>query len=175
VSHQIVFSIPDELAGRLVDVTGRTPTDMARDYLQGYFEDGRNQKFPRQRITLAWSADVYAGIIRHVGRGAAADWIRRTVYERMGKTAGLTPPPTWLPSRIENSKAPKIVVLTPGAGRQSINIPLVIPKDWVVWLKKNYPENFSMPIKAWCQLRLEKETGRLFPAQRGMSEMLGHD
>jgi len=175
MSHQIVFSIPDDLAGRLVEVTGRTPTDMARDYLLGYFEDGRNQKFSRQRITLAWHQDVYAGIIRHVGRGAAADWIRRTVYSKIGKGTVLTAPPKWLPSRIENSKSPKIVVLTPGAGRKSINIPLILPTDWVVWLKENYPENFSMPIKAWCQQRLEKETGRLFPVQRGMSDIVGHD
>ena len=175
MSHQVVFSIPNDLAGKLVDITGKTPTDMARDYLLGYLEDGRNQQFATQKITVAWHSDVYAGIIRHVGRGAAADWIRKTIYSQIGKGSTLTSPPVWLPARVEAAKSPKIVVLTPGAGRKSINIPLIVPKDWVVWLKDQYPDNFSQPIKGWCQLRLEKETGKKFPVQRGMTDFIGHD
>lgn len=178
MSHQIVFSIPDDLAVKLVEVTDKTPIDLARDFLMGYFEDGRNYQFARQKISIAWQEEVYAGIIRHVGRGAAADWIRKTAYSNM-PTGVVTPPPTWLPARIKESKSknkrPKFPVLTPGAGRQSVVIPLIVPRDWVLWLKKEYPDNFSMPIKVWCQLRLEKETGKKFPVQRGLSEMLGHN
>lgn len=171
---KVAFTVDADHARKIEDVSGRTVTEVAKSLIDDYFEDGRRNEIPCEKISIAWSVPVYSEIVRVAGSGGISHYIRQTMSKEFAKRSKVFHSlPDWKESRKNNAKAPKVVVLTPGAERQSVNIPLIIPRAW-----KREMERLGIvtgEIKAAVQLRIEKETGKRLPVQRQMGKFLGRD
>lgn len=171
---RVSFSVEKDHAEQVEEVTGKPIAEVAKELVDGYFDDKRRNDVPTAKTSIAWSVPVYSEMVRRAGSGGISAYIRETMSKEFGKRSKVfLNLPDWKESRKRNAKAPKVVILTPGAERQSVNIPLIIPKEWKREMERL--EIHSGEIKAAVQLRLERETGKRLPVQRQMAKYLGRD
>ena len=137
--------------------------------------DGRATKVRIDETSVCWHPEVWAELIRRVGVGAVSKYIRDAVYAASVRDdLGLQKVDDWKRGHVDSASSrrrqtePKVQ-----RGRQSIVMPLMLPQQWMGILRTEFGNTRSKYIKAETQQRLEKETGKLLPVQRGLAPWLG--
>ena len=136
---RVSFSVEKDHAEQIEEVTGSPVADVAKELIDNYFEDKRRNEIPTAKISIAWSVPVYSELVRRAGSGGISSYIRETMSREFAKRSRVfLNLPDWKEARKRNAKAPKVVILTPGAERQSVNIPLIIPRKFLK--SPNFPD-----------------------------------
>jgi len=173
----VSFEIPREQADRLRRLEGRDPSDIARNHLIGFYEDKRRTSIELIATSLGWLPEVYQAMVKHVGRGAVSHFIREATYSyATHRKVKLSPVPLLKEGHVEGAVGRRKSGLpTAQPGRQSIVVTIKIPAQWDEALRHEWGSKASQRMKAAAQLRVEKETGKLLPVQRGMGPFLGRE
>lgn len=176
-SEKVEFTVPQPCADAVREISGSEPADLAKTYLIEYAKDGRVTKDPTVDTSVGWNPKVWAALIRHVGAGGVSNYIRETVYEQSKKDGyKLDEIEVWKWGHVETAGTRrKVTRPKPQPGRQSIVVPITLPKQWYDELHKHIKGAVGKYLKAETQKRLEAETGKQYPVQRGLGPWLGRD
>jgi hypothetical protein len=172
--EKVSFSIPASQAKRIREHEGREPAELAEHYLMNLYEDRRRTLVKLKTISVGWLPEVYHALVKHVGRGGVSNYIRDSFYSAMiGDGHELIPPPILKEGHVRTSgqrKKADVPVAQPN--RQSVVVPLVLPEQWHVVGSEAHPGKLSTFIKAVTQMRLQKETKKTLPVQKGLGVWL---
>jgi len=181
LTENVAFEIPREQARKLRRLEGKEPSDIARDYLVGFYEDKRRTEIELVKKSVPWLPSVYQAIVQHVGRGGVSNYIRESIFQYMTKRkVKMSLPPVLKEGHVRSASTRrngKIQNAQPR--RRSIVVPLFIPIEWVSAINAEFsdgekePRVISQVAKAATQMRIEKETGVLLEVQSRMAPWLG--
>ena len=174
-TETVTFEILKSLADRIRNSEFREPWKVAVDYLNSLYDDKRLTTVELDRTSIGWLPEVYAAIVKHVGRGSVSHYIRESFYlDMVSQGYKLAEVPILREGHIETApKRRKATAPDTQPGRSSAVIPLVIPAQWKEFGEKVFPKQLGTAIKAATQKRLEQETGKKLPVQARLGEWLG--
>lgn len=174
-SEEVKFEIPQSTADVVRSISGSEPAVLAKTYLIEYAKDGRVTKDPTVETSVGWHPKVWAALIKHVGKGGVSNFVRETIYAS-SKADGykLDEIEVWKWGHVESAGTRRKVTRPKvQPGRQSIVVPITLPQQWYFEFMKKTKGPFTRYIKAETQKRLEKETGKQYPVQKGLGPWLG--
>lgn len=173
--EEVKFEIPQSSADVVRSISGSEPAVLAKTYLIEYAKDGRVTKDPTVETSVGWNPKVYAALIKHVGKGGVSNFIRETIYAA-SKADGyeLEEIEVWKWGHVESAGTRRKVTRPKvQPGRQSVVVPITLPVQWYEELNRHIPGAVGKYLKAETQKRLEQETGKQYPVQKGLGAWLG--
>lgn len=173
--EEVKFEIPQSSADVVRSISGSEPAVLAKTYLIEYAKDGRVTKDPTVETSVGWNPKVWDALIKHVGKGGVSNFVREAIYAAAKRDGyKLDEIEVWKWGHVESAGTRRKVTRPKvQPGRQSIVVPITLPKQWYIELMSKVKGPIGKYIKAEAQLRLEKETGKKYPVQKGIGPFLG--
>ena len=161
--------VTEDHAQWLESVTKMPINELSAKLLNEYFDDHRRRTIAVSIVGIAWQPELYTALVhRTVALGVSVgSYIRETIHTYMKRKS-----PVFATVPAVNDTGPKEVNETHEAyeGRKSVVVPIRMPETWWNTLKEMGYQSGN--IKAWVQIRLEGETKKTYPVQKGQAKFL---